>query len=407
MNPTPFYKSELYNRREFVLATGLIVAGGLISCGRNENDKKQADSINLPKLSEPIFIRVRIGRKTKNIIAGNINISRNKNKWIGVNESGESEVTFTLQPNTKLTVDTTDKILSGKIVLHPSSTNPDKTFDVVAHIPIEDYLPGVLAGELFAHWHPSTFAAQAVAARSYAASHHFERKSTSYFDMNGGPSSQMFLGEVTLDIAHRAVQETRGVVLRWDDRIIPAYYSSCCGGLPATAIDEISSAEQHNIQPLCGHEGVDICTSLSVHSWKTERSARVLRKRLNACATSMQLPELAHVRSISSIHPAATNKHGRTTHLVIKGRRGDSVEIRTRDFIRAVNATVFNVPDTKNHIWSSFVIGEKDGASIYMNGLGMGHGVGLCQYGAQELAGKGESWKDILKWYYPGATINT
>ena len=81
--------------------------------------------------------------------------------------------------------------------------------------------------------------------------------------------------------------------------------------------------------------------------------------------------------------------------------------IRTRDFIRAVNATVFNVPDRKNHIWSSFVIGEKDGASIYMNGLGMGHGVGLCQYGAQELAGKGESWKDILKWYYPGATINT
>ena len=58
-------------------------------------------------------------------------------------------------------------------------------------------------------------------------------------------------------------------------------------------------------------------------------------------------------------------------------------------------------------MWSSILNGEKNGADLSITGFGMGHGVGLCQYGAQELAGRGESWEDILSWYYPKADINT
>lgn len=43
--------------------------------------------------------------------------------------------------------------------------------------------------------------------------------------------------------------------------------------------------------------------------------------------------------------------------------------------------------------------------SVYLAGSGGGHGVGMCQWGAKGMAEEGKSYKDILKWYYPGITI--
>ncbi len=375
-------------RREFVLASGLAVVGSLVSCGQGVEQKKTVISVNQAN------IRVRIGKNVKSVRVGK-NIFTSKSLH-------DSAKTIELQPNTIIISNNQSKTISGNIVLYPKSNN---TFDVIAHVPIEKYLPGVIAGELFAHWHPAAFAAQAVAARSYATHCGLERKNTSHFDVSDGPSSQMFLGDVTLKVAHRAVEETSGVVLSWNNRIIPSYYSSCCGGKAANALDAISSSEQHNIPPLRGHSGDDVCTSLERRTWTATRSARVLRKRLNACAKSMGIPILADIRTIRSIESIETNQHGRPTKLVVYGRRNEMCEVRARDFVRAANATVLSLPNTKEQIWSSFLKGEKIGSTLTIHGFGMGHGVGLCQYGAQELAGKGESWQKILAWYYPQVTI--
>ncbi len=377
------------SRREFVLASGLVVVGSMVSCGRVVDQKKTLVSVN------QVNIRVRIGKNVNSVVVGE--------KVFTSKMLNDSQKTIEIQPNTTITSNNKTKIISGNIVLHPKSNN---TFDVIAHVPIEKYLPGVVAGELFAHWHPTTFAAQAVAARSYAVHRNLERKKISHFDVSDGPSSQMFLGDVTLRVAHHAVEETRGVVLSWNNSIIPSYYSSCCGGVAANAFDAISSSEQHNIPPLQGHSGEDVCTHLETRTWTATRSARVLRKRLNACATQMRIPKLADIRTIRSIESVETNQHGRPTKLVVCGRRNEVCEIRARDFVRAANETVPSLPNTTERVWSSFLNGEKTGSTLTIRGFGMGHGVGLCQYGAQELAGKGESWHDILAWYYPQANIN-
>ena len=271
---------------------------------------------------------------------------------------------------------------------------------------MEQYLPGVLAGELFAHWHPTTFIAQAVAARSYATAQHLERVQKSHFDVNDGPSSQMFLGDVTLDVAHRAAIESSGIVLSWNDNIIPAYYCACCGGSAATASDAISNATFHNIPPLQGHGGKDICQSLDIHKWSVSRPSRTVRRRINACAKTMHIPEFSTIRSIRSIEPTMTNVHGRPIQLVIYDRQKNPTEVRARDLVRAVNATIPSLPNPSPVIWSSNLVASKQGLTVQFDGSGMGHGVGLCQYGAQELAGKGESWEEILAWYYPQATIS-
>ena len=387
------------NRREFVLATGLFIAGGVASCGRLEEPSKQITKKTSKQLStDPLVIRVRIGKKIKKVTIGE-NVFTKK-------DIGNTLKSIELKQNTTITIGGTSKKISGIIFLH-TRTDGANTFDIVAHIPIEQYLPGVLAGELFAHWHPTTFIAQAVAARSYATAQHLDRAQKSYFDVDDGPSSQMFLGDVTLDVAHRAVHESLGVVLSWDGLIIPAYYCACCGGRAAAAIDAISSANSHHIPPLQGRGGEDICKTLDIHKWSVTRPSRTLRKRINACASTMDIPELSSIRSIRSIEPAQTNAHGRPIQLVIYDRQNNPTKIRARDLVRAVNATVPTLPTPAPVIWSSNLVANKRGDAVQFEGFGMGHGVGLCQYGAQELAGKGESWEEILAWYYPSAVLSS
>jgi stage II sporulation protein D len=131
-----------------------------------------------------------------------------------------------------------------------------------------------------------------------------------------------------------------------------------------------------------------------------------MRRRINAYAKTMRIPKLADIRAIRSIEPTMTNAHGRPIQLTIYDRQNNKTEVRARDFVRAVNAAIPSLPNPSPVVWSSNLVASKQGPTIRFEGSGMGHGVGLCQYGAQELAGSGESWEDILKWYYPSVTIS-
>lgn len=383
--------NQFYDRRKFLLASSAVVVGAMTSCGGISEPAKRI--VSTPYA--PVDIRVRIGKQVTSVVMGNLLYTK---KTVG-----NTPRTVVLKEKTEILIHKKAKLVSGVVVFYPNKNK--ETFDVVAHIPIEHYLPGVLAGELYAHWHPATYAAQAVAARSYAINHHYERKNTSHFDVSDGTSSQMFLGDVTLDVAHRAVQETKGVVLRWENRVIPAYYSACCGGLAATAHDAITHADEHNITPLKGHSGADVCASTKGNLWATQRKARLLRQRLNACAQSMRIPKFADIKSIRSVEPSATNQHGRPTKLMIVDRQKNTFEVSAKSFMRGANTKIAALPNPQKPLWSSFLVAEKDGENLMVNGRGMGHGVGLCQYGAQELAGRGESWENILAWYYPQAQI--
>lgn len=411
---------ESFSRREFVVVAGLFFAGTLVSC--SGDDEKQPEGIDsnpiekniLALPNSPPVIRVRVGkirgRNTTKI--GDTEVSRSSSKWYTsgyspAHKNNGTTITFDSLEKCNVFGGGRTKAITGKIDLIAREDLSSDAFDVVATVPIEQYLPGVLAGELYAHWHPATFAAQAIAARSYAVAHHLQRIRVSHFDVSDDTSSQVFLGDVTLDVAHRAVKETSGMVLSWKGTVVPAYYSACCGGLAATAIDAISNSTLHNISPLVGHDGNDVCTSVDIHKWAAQRDSRVLRKRLNACSESMQLPELATIHSIRSIEPSMTNKHGRPNRLAIIDRRRNLVEMRARDFVRAANTNVAPLPKPTPTIWSSFLVGKKMGAQIQFDGFGLGHGVGLCQYGAQELAGRGRTFEEILAWYYPNAELHT
>jgi SpoIID/LytB domain protein len=411
------FQKETCNRRDFMAATGVIVAGGILSCSRDEQrvERKSRKKHILRLPADPIIVRVRIGkvRDTHGCAVDGEVIFRNETQWEPTRFSGEpannneAQVVWIKRGLHTVVVSKKTKVFTGTISLHPRKDISKHALDIVAHIPMESYLPGVIAGELFSHWHPTTFAAQAVAARSYATAQHLLRKTTSHFDLSDGPSSQVFLGDVTLDVAHRAVSQTKGLVMTWDGTVVPSYYSACCGGLAATANDAIGKDAIHDISPLQGGVGEDVCTTLDVHRWKIERSHRNLCRRLAIWTTATTHNKLDGLRSIRSIRPRQTNHHGRPTTLEIMDRHNKSFSIEAKHFVRAANASVPSLPSPTPRLWSSNFSAIKEGSKIEISGVGLGHGVGMCQYGAQILAGRGKSWESILSRYYPAVTFDT
>ncbi len=430
-----------YSRREFVVVSGGMLLGAACVGCRDAETRPTVKILPLETKPSPKeyhqMVRARIGRVRNSgrvgvgsddhvlitepwgtAFRGRCVAERRKNHWVVTDASGASReldgddpVVFRAEGDEVIEVRlsaTKQRRYAGSVHLHPRPSIGDISFDVVSHVDMESYLPGVLAGELYAHWHPETFAAQAVAARSYAMVQAAQRETTSHYDVTDGPSTQVYLGDVALRVAHRAAEETRGLVLAWQDAVVPGYYSSCCGGLAATAMDAISNVPSHDIPPLQGHDGYDACTSLDLHQWVVERRPRTLVKRLESYARDRgDIASLSSVPLPRSIETAAVNRHGRPTRLAIRGGRNRSVEVGADMFMRAANYSTSSITalSATDRVQSSHVGAHRDGANLTLTGFGLGHGVGLCQRGAQVLAGRGETFETILKWYFPSVSL--
>jgi stage II sporulation protein D len=101
------------------------------------------------------------------------------------------------------------------------------------------------------------------------------------------------------------------------------------------------------------------------------------------------------VGTIQSISPVSYSRAGRVARLRIVHSEGELI-VRGEDLRRAVGYTI--VPSTQ------FTI-ESIGEELMLYGYGAGHAVGLCQWGAKELAELGYSFASILRYYYPGTEL--
>jgi len=278
-------------------------------------------------------------------------------------------------------------------------------FDLVNHVPLETYLPGVLAGELFSNWHAEAFAAQAVAARSYACCEQFFWGTRRHFDVTATTTSQVYRGETALRVAREAVARTRGRMLAWDGALVPAYYSSCCGGIAANAIDEVSPNPVNDIPPLRSRTGPDACGDAPVRRWTSARSIDELVRRLNAWGAARRNAGARSLRSIAVFEVASINDHGRPTKFLVRDRDGREATISSMRLREAMNFNAPGLGAPRNPLKSSLVTVEIGGSGVTFNGQGYGHGVGLCQYCAQALAKGGTSHPAMLTMFYPQATL--
>lgn len=299
----------------------------------------------------------------------------------------------------------------GAIRLVPQPAAAGGGFDLVHEVPMEMYLSGVIAKELINGWGVETHRAQAIAARSYAVCEMAVWRGQRHFDVSADESSQAWVGNTTHQKSLDAVRATRGEVLAFDGRVVPAYYSSCCGGARASAQDTISSELRHDIAPLraaSGRRGC-ACTGFSKHAkWEMKLDLAGVSRVLPAWARLEGYPSLVRIGQVASVEVVSRNEQGRPVRVRLVDAKGWRCELPAERLRWALSADPRNPAAKKplgERVKSAYFDPTVRGRELLLRGAGYGHGVGLCQYGAEAMAKSGTRATAILANYYPGAEL--
>ena len=253
---------------------------------------------------------------------------------------------------------------------------------VINHVDLEEYVKGVVPSEINAAWHFEMLKVQAVAARTYALYQHL-LSAAREFDVVASIQDQVYRGRQGVDArVEQAVGETRGQVVTYEGAPIYAAFSSTAAGLTEDSVVVWSK----DLPYLKGVE-CPFDSESPYYQWKASFKLETLEKNLRQLGFA--------VGSIATLTPLTQSRAGRVATLRILHSKGELI-LRGEELRKAVGYTV--IPSTQFTIDS---IGEE----VVLSGYGAGHAVGLCQWGAKELAQLGYSYASILKYYYPGTEL--
>ncbi len=309
-------------------------------------------------------------------------------------------------PSGKIKLNNT--IYPGHLTLHPRTPQADAptshAFDVINHVNLEQYLPGVLHKELFANWHLEAYRAQAIAARSYAIAKMDMRKKR-HFDLEASQTSQAYAGSSTRYNARRATEDTKGIVLTYNNNVLPAYYSSCVGGISQDA--HLIFPHQNPLPPLSTKVVGPWGSNSPYYKWgPIHRDAKSYSKRLRAWGKKTSHP-LLRLGIVTDITPSQVNTNSRPSKYSITDNKQQHFQISAEQLRIASNFKIPSLPNvgSKTLVRSSFLAFGISSQVIAINGNGYGHGVGMGQYGAQHMASSGNNAYQILGFYYPSAKL--
>jgi stage II sporulation protein D len=257
-----------------------------------------------------------------------------------------------------------------------------KGFLVLNRVDLEEYVKGVVPAEVSSTWHPEMLKAQAVAARTYALYQQM-LSATREYDVAATVQDQVYRGKQGIDAGIlRAVEETRGLVITYQDAPIYAAFSSTAAGLTEDAMNVWSKDYPYL-------KGVECPFDLMspYYQWKSSFRVDTLEQNLRQQGFS--------VGTIETMTPLSFSRGGRVAKLRILHSGGELV-LRGEELRKAVGYTI--IPSTQ------FTI-ESIGRDVVLSGFGAGHAVGMCQWGAKELAELGYPFSTILQYYYPGTEL--
>ncbi|MEW6574690.1 MAG: SpoIID/LytB domain-containing protein, partial [Bacillota bacterium] len=266
---------------------------------------------------------------------------------------------------------------------------------LVNELPLEEYLYGVIPCEMPPWWHAEALKAQAIAARSYAL-HAIKYGEGPYYDVLATQASQVYRGlDAECTSTTDAVNETRGLVLVKNERIVPAFFHSSDGGCTENSEDvwrEYVSAIRGKPDPYDGHP------ENPHRSW----SVRYSVYDLAACLTLKEYP----VSVVTEIYELAKTSVGgkiKTVRAVGVDENGriQDYQLGNADLVRVVFQ--LKAPAISMNKEYDEATGALTGVTFV--GSGWGHGLGMSQWGARTMAERGFKYADILSFYYSGVTI--
>lgn len=277
------------------------------------------------------------------------------------------------------------------------SLGPDN-FAVVNLVDIEDYLAGVLGAEMPAHWHSAALRAQCIAARTYAIYNMHCQQGKYLWDIGSTQASQVYggVGRETPRL-RQLVNQTRGLVLtcgpQGREKMFPTYYSAVCGGHTQNAAPVFG----HDLAPLGGNN-CPYCQTTAPPDRYRWQTVNIQKEQVNKLLLQ-RFPKLKALQRIVDINIVQRSNYGRIEKVELVGSNGNVSRIRGEDLRLAVTT------QEKPILSSWFDLQNAGPYWQFQNGHGWGHGVGLCQYGCQQMARLGHDTIDILQHYYPDSVL--
>jgi len=362
-------------------------------------------------------IRVRVGHSLKNVTISGTDLNRtfhigNKKKVF----SGRKRIKFnchsfglknkfkgatllaSLNSMTGLVTVSGKKYMGTVDIL----TSPKSdSCDVVQETRLEDYISGLLAKEMNSAWHLEALKAQAVAARSYAlhkmktnqvskslgrtAHYHLESSekhqvSGSFFDMTK-----------KTDLA---TNETQGEVLVTPNgKLTPIFFHAKCGG-KILRPDQVwgNSVSGYHKNPKGGN-----CNGHGKKDWIKKITYKRFVSFLKWAQKKKLIKLRVKVRGKKKIKILADSKKRNSIRLYW----GDIHIVVAKPIFRRYFGRVLFPSNNFSLNWSN------SNRSFRVSGSGLGHGVGMCQLGALDLAQKGWGYKKILAHYFPGHRLGS
>ena len=267
--------------------------------------------------------------------------------------------------------------------------------DTTEQMTLERYLTGVVRGEMPASFEMEALRAQAAAERSYVYYQLAAGRKDAHPDADfctDHTCCSAYLSETAArekwggDFApwntrvEQAVSDTDGQVVLYNGRPILAVFHSSSAGRTAAAGD-VWSGDLPYLVSVDSPEGEE--TVPNYYSTVTFTAAEAKEKLLAA------YPELKLSGTPDRwFGAAAENGSGRVETVSVGGTDIEGTELRRIFGLRSACFTV-----------------AADSKSVTFRVTGYGHGVGMSQYGANQLAREGKTWQEILEWYYTGATV--
>lgn len=304
-------------------------------------------------------------------------------------------------------------------------TNGGYSLLPVAHIQMEDYLYGVLPYEMGNSAPLEALKAQAVAARTYTI-RMMENRSGNSYDVVDTTADQLYKGTPSGNTnCKSAVDATTGMVLKYGSRYAETYYSSSNGGqtesaqniwggkgygyLPvtddpydlasgaaktktATIYKDLShGSNRQSLMKLLKEKAV-ACLKRNGYAATTANTQLVWLEKLNLHTPKYAAPSKLYTKADFTISVETVASGGSSVNT--------SVVVTTDVFGELEELLGMSIQSSSNEIWT---LSSSDTAYTLKAGR-FGHGVGMSQYGAMEMARQGFDFDEILGFYYPGCT---
>jgi stage II sporulation protein D len=290
--------------------------------------------------------------------------------------------------------------------------NPRGTLTLAARLPLEDYLLGVVPGEIGALSEDLIEAgrAQAIAARSYTV-YYLGRRVAEGFDLYGSTEDQVY-GAVESErpLATKVVQSTRGMLALSNGRAIRANYCSTCGGMTADVweawpADPLSYLVSHRD---AGRNGTDFCAASPQFRWREEWSPEEFAANIARFGSGqgVALPA-GGVGDVLDVRCISRSTSGRVWRLAVTTTTGE-ISVPAWSLRQVLRRGGNPAAILRSNLFKIDVRRDRSNGrarAIVASGAGSGHGVGLCQTGALGMARAGSSSSEILLHYYRGVAL--